>query len=138
MKGNQIMIEEDYVSFEIAKLLKEKGFKGNGSHFYEKGRLIDFVNYWWRLTPKERYEVIEAPTLQMTMKWLREKHCIFIATEFGWFHGDYEYQASVVKMNPTIPPTLDSIDHIKGFRNKSYEIACEAAIKYCLDNIIAL
>lgn len=138
MKGNQIMIEEDYVSFEIAKLLKEKGFEQNTNllpYYTDNGNLFTGdIN-----TPHIRYyNAASAPTLQMAMKWFREKHCIFIATEFGWFHGDYEYQASVVKMNPTMPPTLDSIDHIKGFRNKSYEIACEAAIKYCLDNIIAL
>lgn len=124
------MINEDYVSFEVAKLLKEKGFdEPVMHHFTPDGTQRKFQQAFYR-------DDVAQPTLQMAMKWLRKNHSIFIATEFGWFHGDYEYQASVVKMNPTIPPTLDSIEYIKAFRNKSYEIACESSIKYCLTNLI--
>lgn len=137
------MIKEDYVSFETAKLLKEKGFDEIcnyewGAPEIDKGHVLQkWTIYGGQIKNSDLIdEAYAAPTLQMAMKWLREKHSIFIATEFGWFHGDYEYQASVVKMNPTIPPTLDSIDHIKGFRNKTCEIACEESIKYCLTNLI--
>ena len=129
------MIKEDYVSFEIAKLLKEKGFDitlCNTCYKYN-GK---FCNNRKSMSGVDNMICYPAPTIQMAMKWMREKHCIFIATEFGWFHGDYEYQASVVKMNPTAPPTPNSIDYIKGFRNKSYEIACEESIKYCLEILL--
>lgn len=135
------MVTEDYVSFETAKLLKEKGFDiyGDGSfgsetrvfmEYSPTGKIRDVS------TSKPHPKAYPAPTLQMAMKWLREKYGIFIATEFGWFHGDWEYQASVVKMNPTVPPTQDSIEYIKAFRNKSYEIACDEAIKYCPEKVI--
>lgn len=65
------MITEDYVSFETAKLLKEKGFDGevqpvSSKNIYEpyKGRLIGNI-------PEH---AIIAPTFQMAMKWLREVH----------------------------------------------------------------
>ena len=53
------MVTEDFVSFETAKLLKEKGFKGIGGYFYKKeGILVDFNNYWRNLTPLEKYDAI--------------------------------------------------------------------------------
>lgn len=75
------MIKEDYVSFEVAKLLKENGFKGEREHFYEDNKITNYINYWFRITPEQRYEAIEAPTLQMAMKWLREVHNIFISID---------------------------------------------------------
>ena len=137
------MIKEDYVSLEVAKLLKEKGFDEPCDFVYDEDKLewihhkFIFINGKISTNSTFNFDgIISAPTLQMAMKWLREKHSIFIAQEFGWFHGDYEYQASVVKMNPIIPPALDSIDYIKVFRNKTCEKACEKAIKYCLENLI--
>lgn len=124
------MIKEDYVSFEVAKLLKEKGFDEPVMyHFTPDGTQRKFQQAFYR-------DDVAQPTLQMALKWLRKKHNIFIAQEFGWFQGDYEYQASVVKMNPTIPPTLDSIEYIKSFRNNTLEKSCDEAIKYCLTNLI--
>lgn len=37
-KYNVTMIEEDYVSFEIAKLMKENGFDERCTHYYKKVR----------------------------------------------------------------------------------------------------
>ncbi len=118
------MITEDYVSFEVAKLLKEKGFKGQGEHFYEDNKITNYINYWSRITPEQRYEAIEAPTLQMAMKYLREVHNILIvidrhSTGYGWEIED----------NTTGQP--------KGIGEcNSYEEACGEAIKYCLTNLI--
>ena len=137
------MTTEDYVSFETAKLLKEKGFKGNGSHFYEKGRLVDFHNYWWRITMKERYEAIEAPTLQTAMKWLRKTHNIYIYAT-PWYHeeenplkkGEYNlvfngwgYNISNLATNTVIAESDE--DNLYS----TPEQACEIAIKYYLEKL---
>ena len=118
------MITEDYVSFETAKLLKEKGFDIQGYASLEVfGGNTYKVNGEW-ITPKEDTII---PTLQMVMKWLREEKDIIIEP-----HHLYrkEWYALVSSENPLgiSVKTTDSYS--------SYEEACEAAIKYCLENLI--
>ena len=67
------MGKEDYVSLEVAKLLKEKGFdkeceyyiSANTSQVFNKGRL--------KLFKEEGHEVFLCPTLYEAQKWLRNK-----------------------------------------------------------------
>ena len=96
------MITEDYVSYEVAKLLKEKGFDEPVYNYY-KWDGFEQVRFSTITTPE--YEPfrnsdpngdgeIACPTHQMALKWLREVHKI------------------------------------------SYEEAVEAALKYCLTELI--
>ena len=70
------MGKEDYVSLEVARLLKEKGFdkeceyyiSANTSQVFNKGRLKPFK--------EEGHEVFLCPTLYEAQKWLRERHNI--------------------------------------------------------------
>ena len=125
------MITEDYVSFETAKLLKEKGFNENCSRSYVKDKLAvsqGFNNYYYTtMYSDDCYRPISAPTLQMAMKWLREVHKIHI--EIGYNIGYFPVCIST-KTNETIP--------YKPMQGKdfTYEEVCEAAIKYCLENLI--
>ena len=71
------MITEDYVSFETAKLLKEKGFDSEcHSHYYACHRPDGSVQYHIAeiYSLKSLKDFYLAPTLQMAMKWLREVH----------------------------------------------------------------
>lgn len=73
-------MNEDYVSLEVARLLKEKGFDSHFStHFYENNKLECYMEdrkkYWLQ---KDEYA---APTLYMAQKWLREKKGIYIWVE---------------------------------------------------------
>lgn len=121
------MITEDYVSFEIAKLLKEKGFEDDFCHTaYD----CNGEFFWYGDYSKDRKGIMDAPTLQMAMKWLREVHNISIEpfVDFGsgdeyWWSADVAY----IKKNGLI-------DTLTGY--SSYEEACEAGIKYCLENLI--
>lgn len=71
------MITEDYVSFETAKLLKEKGFNELCRYYYSsKGKM--YRTYGLKDRNYTGVNTYSAPTLQMTMKWLREEHNIFI------------------------------------------------------------
>lgn len=113
-------ITEDYCSFEVAKLLKEKGFNEPClKQYYNNGELSN-------VSIEAKYNTIDnqisAPTLQMAMKWLREVHGINLNIVFirlfdkgYWNKGHW---------------TFDNTKY------ESYEQACEAAIKYCLENII--
>lgn len=64
---------EDYVSFEVAKLLKEKGFDEYCGYYSSDGE------YWGYCVYNHKgKDYISAPTLQMARKWLREKHHLHI------------------------------------------------------------
>lgn len=95
------MITEDYVSFETAKLLKEKGFDGPcykvwethgdsqtlvAAPWFVEGETV--VNresvdaaakqYAYEYNLNNNVEGYLAPTLQMAMRWLREKHNLHV------------------------------------------------------------
>lgn len=108
-------ITEDYCSFEVAKLLKEKGFDYQG---------FDYIDFEGEVIKQDR------PTHQMAIKWLREVHNISVEplVDFGssdryWWSADISY----IKKDGLIT-TLSNY--------KSYEEAVEAALKYSLENLI--
>lgn len=106
------MIKEEYVSFETAKLLKDKGFDEICSHFY-------------RFDSKELYN---SPTQQMAMRWLREIKHIHIAIEP---YAGYETHSCFIWKNGM------RINLQKSFHTfKTYEEACEEAIKFSLKHLI--
>lgn len=152
-------IREDYVSFEIAKLLKEKGFDSDevGCHggFYsercyesghgiitQSGQEVDIV--YDDLTNSDLdYDEYLRPTLQMAMKWLREVHKLVICAEIGNENskGNTDYS------NPDRWYWFFDITNEKGVvidtesdfvlnEYTTYEEACEAGIKYCLKHLI--
>ena len=127
------MITEDYVSFETAKLLKEKGFDEPCECFYDtEHNDISIVNGWMdtsnSLLEEREFLCYSAPTLQMAMKWLREIHGLWC--EISWEGKGLWCMEVFSLMDEEFIP--DSIVH----EIKSYEEACEAAIKYCLENLI--
>jgi hypothetical protein len=122
-------ITEDYVSFETAKLLKEKGFKGEGEHFYEDNKITNFANYWYRITSEQKYKAIEAPTLQMAMKWLRDVHNICISVDVKIRGGKY-----YVRISSTENGLSYGVLEYEFW--DTFEEACEESIKYCLENLI--
>ena len=118
------MTTEDYVSFETAKLLKEKGFNAVCRTAYET---ITNEHEVEQCSPSSWGELnqVKRPTLQMAMKWLREVHKLYMYTAFAgmeevWFSRIYNKDK-----------------HLKDLDDfNTYEEACEAAIKYCLENLI--
>ena len=125
-------ITEDYVSFETAKLLKEKGFDEKCLHYYEDNRHRDedikFSN-WWNIgySNSEIGRRFTAPTLQMACKWLREIHNIDIIPFHEKLPNDC-YWCRIEKY-PYIVYIQDPI-------YKKYEESLDAAIRYCLEHSI--
>lgn len=126
------MITEDYVSFETAKLLKENGFDEETRGYYPikgdaTGRLMFGIEY----NHNHSQVQISAPTLQMAMKWLRVVHGLDIDVSIE-YTTKKTYYYSILKKT-----AIRDIDCLHSETNfKSYEEACEAAIKYCLENLI--
>ena len=127
-------IQEDYVSFEIAKLLKEKGFNEDCYTCY----LIDEIQHYdYKSRNRDLIEgVISAPTIQMAMKWLREAHKLFIQIRI------IPYTTITIEQKYylfTIHKDRRTLTFRKDFPSEcyfTYEQACEEAIKYCLENLI--
>ena len=136
-------ITEDYVSYETAKLLKEKGFEYNPDESYW---LIDADNKMYWISRIGAYDYVDDPTESfqrpkngyrlmtqaMAMKWLREVHSLYIdiVTSFSQDGIYYTFSCS---------NTMDLIQGTKGtsyHEYQTYEEAGEAAIKYCLENLI--
>lgn len=149
------MITEDYISFETAKLLKEKGFDGKCSRiwakeenesplriamslFVEGEEVADRETVEKATSYNNKYKFRTSvmgylcPTLQMTMKWLREVHNIDIDIQSYWkIKPKYHIHGYKYRLHYNNAPNHDINQSFN-----SYEQACEAAIKYCLKNLI--
>lgn len=129
------MITEDYISFDTAKLLKDKEFNIPLLTFYitdEERKESDFQIMAFtddKIDNNYSDHCYLAPTLQMAMKWLREIHDCPIEILWNW---DADSQCSdwyfVHHME------LKPLPRIQYY--ETYEEAAEAAIKYCLENLI--
>lgn len=138
-------ITEDYVSFETAKILKEKGFDEPTTKSYYTEGFENPMIFSHDLLPCIRPDEFLCPTLQMAMKWLRKRHNIHIAIMICSTENPEkfkpEYYAYVLDTNTgeslikeKCPLVIDDTLTPKGF--ESPELVAEAAIKYCLEKLI--
>ena len=118
------MMTEDYVSFETAKLLKDKGFDEFTFSNYNENGIVQFTEVETRVA-----KGYQRPTLQMTMKWLLKKYNIFICILYIEDLDGFGYTIEDVVNKKCIASSGDS-------SYKEPEQAYEAAIKYCLENFI--
>ena len=124
------MITEDYVSLKVAKLLKEKGFNEKCIGYYPRGENTE-VNHSFLYERNSDWidNSISAPTHQMAMKWLREVHKILVVVGIKKEDKrEYRYSIKSIRNNDIIG--------ISDRRYIHYEEAVEAALKYCLTNLI--
>ena len=84
------MIEESYVSFYTARMLKEAGFEANLKTRYVEEEKDEWA-FWESGTKRSDYnyfdDTIACPTQALAARWLREVHNIFIQlnpTFDGW------------------------------------------------------
>ena len=136
------MITEDYVSFETAKHLKEKGFDCPCKVWYAEYTSVwggdpsgdrKYINI--QFDDKNRFDeyykfLCYAPTLQMAMKWLREVHNIDIIAPPQYDSVKWTYSAIIFKLS--IPCTEIRLNDNKDKKEEAYE----TAIKYCLEHLI--
>ena len=125
-------ITEDYCDFEIAKLLKKKGFDipcncygaYNGVNLTYRLCITDKYTNWNKHTDKF---IISCPTLQMAMKWLREVYNFHI-----WVEPSHDKEGLY---NAHVKVDWWS-NNWAGVGYNTYEKAVEAAIEYCLKILI--
>lgn len=127
---------EDFVPFEIAKKLKEKGFKEQCLAYYTKDSNFyyntsygsDVENAFKSFNSRPNHicgKRIDAPTISQVLKWLRGKDImvfpIYSTNTSRWY-------CSIVN--------ADSLDTYKLSLSDSYEEAALAGIEHVLDNLI--
>ena len=124
------MIKERYCSYEVARLLKEKGFDEECDFYYEHS-----TDEPHEITRDEIVEscnlCIKAPTHQMACDWLREVHKIFIEISVSIdLNGNYHYSYFVLNK--------DCKYARKGYTSFdwNYTDAVEEALKYSLENLV--
>lgn len=128
------MITDVYCSYEISKLLEDKGFDIITDNVYDNNKILDYQNII--CVNENRIPYVNAPTHQLAMKWLREvhnKHCdIGYDVDLDWF-----FQIIDLKETIEYDYTETKYYHAEnetGF--KTYEDAVEASIKFVLENLI--
>lgn len=143
------MIQEAYVSFETARLLKEKGFRCKTNCYYNAQynqiRVVSdtFMMDW---NDSEHMEGImmsgamAIPTQQMAIRWLREVHGIMIGIH-PWYKETEEldnvlldgwgYDIFNLKTNGFLYEISDESQLCE-----TYELTVESAIRYCLENLV--
>lgn len=124
------MITEDFLSFEVAKLLKEKGFDEPCTSKYCTDGSFDrsFCHYKNSEINKDAYN---APTYQMAMKWLRDVHKLSIEP-FYMFPSTWEIDIKYIDKKTD----LSEFEDIRDKSYNSYEEAVEAACLYALKNLL--
>ena len=134
-------ITEDYVSFEIAQLLKEKGFNWQQSPFYSEQDMDEWRQQCSYTIPNPDFNsdipfdsetiTIVAPHISqsLALKWLREVHRKHICVRMRDFPTQYE-----IEVYDTKTGYLCHADFEHSFN--SYEQAVEAALLYVLKNLI--
>jgi hypothetical protein len=127
---------EEYVTFKTAKLLKEKGFKGDCIMSYIDNELMnvyddDYPSMYELENTGD--DVVDAPTLQMTLQWLRKKYnlmcvCLPYATTEGIFYAYKIFYLDHKQLGYFTKKEKSGFDDPKS--------AYEDAIRYSLENLI--
>lgn len=127
-------MEEDFVSFEIAKKLKEKGFRKPCVATYDKDGMLGY-NYVQPTSIRAvgfdeclvyDNDCVMAPTISQVLKWLREEKKIYVLIEVE-YEDWFEYKI------------VQTIKGIRGSNTRVYETfeeAVLAGIEYVLDKLI--
>lgn len=126
-------ITEDYCSFEVSKLLKEKGFgvACNGKYQHNKEwehtDTIEWINYntsWFEGD-------ISSPTHSLAIKWIRENFGIHISIDLDDESSHEFYKCKVLRIIKEVDYEFLYVSH-----HNSIEKATEAALLYTLQNLI--
>ena len=127
-------ITEDYVSYEIAKLLKEKGFNEEVRTFYNSNGKIEDCAFLLNHNLDIGSGFTSAPSQSIVLKWVREVHSIYITsdTEINDKHCFYPVIYTMTEESWD----MQSFEELEKLSFNNPEQAVEAAILYVLKNLI--
>jgi len=126
------------ISFEIAKLLKEKGFDEALTFYFDlqdsnKLKPIPMSDEINKFHSNRNSLMLSAPTIADVVMWLYEKHGIWISVNkdinIKWSNNYFNY--NIISENKG-----SAFSDIGGTQPNSPTEAYEAAIEYTLNNLI--
>ena len=124
-------MEDTRITFETAKLAKEKGFPQEPNRlkipYYNykgefKGDVKDWLRKYLRKEDTSDVESVSAPTQSLLAKWLREEHNIHLIAYKNINIDGYDWCFI----------TTDGITNINSYKTyeEAYEIGLQEALKY--------
>lgn len=142
---------KDFVNYNLALKLKEKGFKEKCLAYYDvedNVGLLYNTQYSDDLCPCQYTDLlisynsgyivsnlddsgncIDAPTISQVLKWLREEKKIYIMVDRSFSVRGWHYY--IIDDDDFENPIQQEVEH-----NRCYEQAAIDAIEYILDNLI--
>lgn len=144
-------MNDDFVTYELAVKLKEKGFRekcllhyGSTGDFYSNSidtydrpnQELDYSDFLKCFNEGNSIGLIDAPTISQVLKWLREEKKIHICIDIyddGWFFdiaSFYKEDTGVYEIKLPYKSNKVTPDY------DSYEQAALTGIEYVLDNLI--
>lgn len=132
-------MEDTRITFETAKLAKEKGFTQETNRFeipyynYKgefKGDVSDWrVRKYIRGEDTSNIEFVSAPTQSLLAKWLREKHNIHIEISNNNYNKLLNWSFDLHKLPVGIIQMWERGDSTYNTYEEAYEIGLQEALK---------
>ena len=138
---------KDFVTFEIAKKLKEKGFMekcflhyeatggvySNSIYAYDSpNQELDYSDFLKCYNGGNSIGLIDAPTISQVLKWLREEKELHI--EIYMYYNCYLFEIYNTKIYDA--DFTQKSEKYSEIEYENYEQAALAGIEYVLDNLI--
>ena len=136
-------MKEEFVSYEIAKKLREKGFKRKCvAHYYPssselvfnqtafRGAIVEDCLYSYNSLPIDCIgsDLIDVPTISQVLNWLREEKKLHVYIEYVFSESSiWICEVQLIGSYERFYPHKDY---------ETYEEAAIAGIEYVLDNLI--
>ena len=139
-------MKEDFVTYDLAVKLKEKGFKEKCyAYYFPKGSELIFNHnpfsggivedclYSNNSLPNEcmASDFVDAPQIHEVLKWLRNEKKLFVEPSLFKYGYESYVQSTIFKEDKDYTDTW----RVEGFHS-TYEQAILAGIEYVIDNLI--
>lgn len=126
------MIHDELISFETAKLAKEKGFNAKCYHYYQRGELQS--DGCFNRHNKGVDSICSAPTQSLLQRWLREEKGIIVEV----FVDDDSNMPLTYNIHQYKDWNWECVCHHHGnyYAVTDWELCLEDALKYALENLI--
>ncbi len=130
------MINEELVSFEVARLAKEKGFDEPTLYAYdEESRRLARMRYCVKRNSRtEGLITLAAPTQSLLQRWLREERGIIVEV----FMDDDSNMPLTYNIHQYKDFNWECVCHHHGnyYAVTDWELCLEDALKYALERLI--
>tara|TARA_R110001632_G_scaffold40980_1_gene102808 strand:+ start:1467 stop:1871 length:405 start_codon:yes stop_codon:yes gene_type:complete len=131
-------MKEQLITFDTAKLAKEKGFENKTPHklrrdYYNhlgeiNGDVTEYIKAYVANKGLEKYNTIDAPSQSLLQKWLREEHKINV--ESNYLPNIQKYSCLYIPMRGKA--CISDRKYVSKLKFDTYEEALEEGLQEAL------